>query len=304
MINADRYLTVNPGHGGPHAGAIAVNGTAEKVYNLKLALKMYAIFKKYLKERAKITRTNDIDIDDIVAAKKFIPNFLFDIHFNAFNKKARGIEIFVSKYNTKYKDFAFFLMKEFSKKFGIPTRDGGVKKNSSGADYYAIHRKTGEHVTAFLIETCFLDNKDDFKFISQPGILDKIAQFYCKHILENLYGIKMENETNTIDDAELIEIVKNVSTYSNIWLDFIAKNHIDGKLNLKGFIKNLYNYNTCNSDQLKEEIIKLNNKIVALEDDLTKSHSSYDELVHEIKELAQKYQSFKQKHILNNLKTM
>lgn len=288
-MNDDRYCVINPGHGGSHAGAISLNKTAEKVYNLKLGLKMHEIFKKYLKERAKITRTNDVDIDDIAAAKKFTPNFLFDLHFNSYNGDAEGIEIFVSQYNIKYKDFAFFLMKEFSKTFGIKTRDGGVKKNSEGNDYFAIHRKTGENVTAFLIETCFIDNKDDFKFISQPGIFDKIAGFYCKHILLNLFGIKMNEEPNIITDAELIEIVKNVSTYSDIWLDFIAKNHIDGKLNLKGFIKNLYNYNACNSEQLKEEIIVLNNKIDSLKTELISSNSNYDKLVHDIKELASKY---------------
>lgn len=283
------YLIINPGHGGKNTGTVSINKTAEKVYNLKLSLKMYSILYKYLNTIVKITRKSDININDIVEAKRYTPNFLFDMHFNGFNGKARGIEIFVSQYNTLYKDFAAFLMKEFSKKFNIPVRLGGVKKNNSGADYYAIHRNTGPNVTAFLIETCFIDNQEDFEFISQPGIFDEIAQFYCKHILLNLYGIKMNDEVIVIDDFELEQIVKNVSSYSSIWLDFIAKNHIEGKLNLKGFIKNLYNYNIDNSDQLKEKITKLDNKIAALENDLTESHASYDELVHKIKELANNY---------------
>lgn len=192
----EKTLVIDPGHGGKSPGTISLDGVKEKVYCLELSLKVYAIVSKHVKTI--ITRKTDIYHSlgqKGRIAKKHKPCYLFSFHFNAFKPTANGIEIFVSKYGTKNRAFATYLCKEFSKKFAIKNRGSKIRLKDNGEDYYYLQRETGDGVTCFIVETCFLSNRQDLDFLLQKGKIDEIAFFYSKEILSNLYNINIAEKT-------------------------------------------------------------------------------------------------------------
>lgn len=184
------------GHGGKDTGCIAFDGSFEKKYSLILSTKIYNIVEQYLKNDSFILRQDDKYIslkDRCRIADELAPVYWFEWHFNAFNKKARGIEIFTSKFTSeKNKDFAKYLCNEYSKLFNIPNRGAQWRLNSKGLDYYYLHRNTGSNTTVFIVEPLFIDNEDDFKILKSDKFMDKTAHFFAKNILNLLYNIEIK----------------------------------------------------------------------------------------------------------------
>ena len=85
-------------------------------------------------------------------------DFLIDIHFNAFNKRATGVEVLTPNISSKYSDkVAIAMCKQLAEIMEIPNR--GIKKESDSArGRIAILRGTGNRV---LLEVCFMDNDSD-----------------------------------------------------------------------------------------------------------------------------------------------
>ena len=188
-------LVIIGGHGGSDSGCIAVDGSYEKTYALELSKKVYNICKKHT--ATKLLRTSDTDMslsERCRRADSYAPCYYFSFHFNAYNKQAKGTEIFTSMYTLqKNKDFATYLCKEFAKKFGVVNRGGKTRLGKNG-DFYYLHRNTGSRTTTFIIESLFIDNASDFKVLKSPEFMDKAAYFYAKHILSNLYDINISND--------------------------------------------------------------------------------------------------------------
>ena len=221
-----KKLILDFGHGGQDTGCISVNGNYEKNLNLDLGLDIYNILKKYID----VTLTRNADVDfNLNKRAKFCkdnsPAYLFSFHFNAFNKKSKGIEIFTSNFTSDTnKDFASFLCKEFSRKFGFENRGAKTRQLDNGNDYYCLHRETGENVTCFIVETCFIDNKEDFALLNKIG-LDKIAEFYAYKILDFLeinYTSNKSIEQWKLD--EVIKAVKNGYIDNDNWKNKINDN--------------------------------------------------------------------------------
>ncbi len=76
------------------------------------------------------------------------------IHFNSFNKKARGVEVFVASSARKAdRDRAVEIGNALSKRLGIPNR--GIKNGDRL--YFCTNTKYG-----ILVEIAFIDNKQDW----------------------------------------------------------------------------------------------------------------------------------------------
>lgn len=191
----EKDLLIGGGHGGNDTGAIGINNTYEKYLNLTLSMLVYEKIIKFLKSRKTyLLRKDDTYIslnDRCKYANKIAPIYWFEFHFNAYNEKAKGIEIFTSEYTSKKnKEFAAYLCKEFSKLFGIKNRGAQTRLLSSGKDYYYLHRNTNANVTTFIIEPGFIDNVEDFKIISMDNFMDRASTFFAKSILGTIYGIE------------------------------------------------------------------------------------------------------------------
>lgn len=197
------------GHGGNDSGAISVINTYEKDLNLTLSKEIFKKVEKYL-PKSYLLRDKDTYISLLnrcMYANNKAPLYWFEFHFNAYDGKANGIEIFTSKFTSQNnKDFASFLCKEFSKQFSITNRGAQTRLLSSGKDYYYLHRNTNANVTVFIIEPGFIDNEKDFKIISSSGFMKKASDFFAKNIIENLYNIKYEEKMYIVQTGAFSDI--------------------------------------------------------------------------------------------------
>ena len=241
-----KNLVFDGGHGNGDSGAIGFDGvTLEKDLALSLCIEMYKILSPYVPTY--LTRQVDetfAPTERVRKIKEHSPCNLFSMHFNAFDNKSRGIEIFTSQYGANNKEFATFLCKEFSKQFGIPNRGQKVRKNSEGNDYYYVHRLTGENVTCYLVETCFLDNVDDLVFINSTDMIKKIARFYSKHILAVLYNITLpepEPETNPEIEKLIEKLNAKVEECNDLKIKLEKiKKYIENQITEMDYVKRTY----------------------------------------------------------------
>lgn len=194
-----RNLLNGGGHGGKDNGCTAYDGTFEKYYALELSTKIYNNVEPYLKSKSYILRTKDTYMtleSRCNYADKLAPVYWFEWHFNAYNGKAKGIEIYTSNFTSdKNKNFATYLCKEYSKLMGITNRGAKTKLNGQGKDYYYLHRNTGSNTTVFIVETLFIDNKEDFHVLKSKDFMNKTAEFFAKNILNQLYDISIKENT-------------------------------------------------------------------------------------------------------------
>lgn len=214
-------LLIGGGHGGSDPGAIAVDKTFEKTYNLKLSMLVHAKITKYLKERnIYLLRSSDAYISlskRCSIANQKAPLYWFEFHFNSFNRKTRGIEIFTSAYTSnKNKSFASYLCNEFAKKFKTKNRGAKTRLLSNGKDYLYLHRNTNSNVTVFVIEPLFIDNVDDFKILKSPSFMENISDFFAKEILENVYGVNYIDNNLYIVQAGAFSTMENAKKQVNL----------------------------------------------------------------------------------------
>ncbi len=205
MIN-DVLLIIDPGHGGSETGACAF-GYKEKDINLEISLELKLAAREYF-ANILMTRETDKYVDlttrgNWVAgeADKFLklnPNgkvICLSEHNNAYDGKARGCEAIYSIYAKPG------LSKCITKKItelGVPFRRVFSKESTTtkGVDYYAMHRRTGKAQTV-IIESFFLDNAEDVKFLKQDDFIPKLARKHLEGLLDYL-GVSYTSQTPVI----------------------------------------------------------------------------------------------------------
>lgn len=110
-----------------------------------------------------------IDLENGKPAVNFTNyNYVLEVHFNAFNKSAKGTEIYVtSKENGTSVEQA--IMDGLGKYFIVR----GVKRK----DFYVINSIKKKGVSCALLETCFIDNKEDMDTYqkNKDGIIQAIV---------------------------------------------------------------------------------------------------------------------------------
>lgn len=173
------------GHGAGDVGAVG-NGyreadlTREVVNLLAPKLSQYAEVDVYNQAR---NAYDDVNKGNL-AVNFANYNYVFEVHFNAFNGQACGTEIWVTREEAKT-SVEEKIMNKLSNLFTVR----GVKRKNFNV--IAKARKSG--VSSALIETCFIDNSNDMKKYQTNK--DAICQAICEGIVE---GFGLKKSTNNV----------------------------------------------------------------------------------------------------------
>jgi len=151
------------------------------------------------------------------------------IHFNSFNKKARGVEAFVASSARKAdRDRANEIVNALAKRLGIPNR--GIKNGDNL--YFCKNTKYG-----ILVEIAFIDNKEDWaaykRYEDDEG--HAIAQAITgKKIVFN--DVEEEQKQAELDSGSKKPTAVKVQLVQNIYGSDIALRRVadfDGKVESK-----------------------------------------------------------------------
>jgi N-acetylmuramoyl-L-alanine amidase len=114
----------------------------------------------------------------VVQANEAKVNLYVSLHFNCFNLKAHGTEVYaVSKKGTK---LAEYIVNNIAKACGFKNR--GVKK---GSHLYVLKMTKA---VAVLVEACFCDNEDDMNRYDADKVADAIVDGITAYINEEKSG--------------------------------------------------------------------------------------------------------------------
>lgn len=164
-------IVLDAGHGGRDGGSVGVNGTIEKVINLKytLALKEKLVEAGY---RVELTRKTDDGlylesaknkkISDMNARMNIIkranPNLVISIHMNSFSSpSAHGANTYYRKGDESGKIISDLIQQSLNTYVGAPSTTGKV------GDYYILNES---YYTAVLIECGFLSNPEEERLLN------------------------------------------------------------------------------------------------------------------------------------------
>lgn len=87
-------------------------------------------------------------------------DIVVDLHFNAANKKARGVEVLVSNQGDIERPMAKEICERIADIIGTPNR--GVKGEASG-HHSKLAMLSNFEAEQMIVEVCFCDNEDDTK---------------------------------------------------------------------------------------------------------------------------------------------
>lgn len=152
------------GHHENDPGAVTEHPVLGRVTEASLTIELRDLIAIHWTQHNDVQIVKDYDGDILTTVLKKVneqiekDDFLIDIHFNAFNGRATGVEILTPNMSSKKEDrVAIEMCKELSEIMRIPNR--GIKKESGSArGRIAILRGTGNRI---LLEVCFMDNDSD-----------------------------------------------------------------------------------------------------------------------------------------------
>jgi N-acetylmuramoyl-L-alanine amidase CwlA len=102
--------------------------------------------------------------------------------------------------------------------------------------------------------------------LAESGGFDKFVQD-CINFNSNLISIKT--------DEKWMDILKKVSPiYYNSWISFVKEHHVEGKMNVKGLVEVLFEYNLNQLEKSKNDYSELKNKITKLWDEYNEKFKS------------------------------
>lgn len=188
VVNAKRFVVLDPGHGGTDPGAVA-NGLQEKAINLDVAKRAQAILKNK-GISVYMTRTTDVFIplaSRVDLAVKSGGNAFVSIHTNAATPAASGSETFYSaaldQRAQDSKQLATFIQNRLYKAMSNTNR--GVKE----AGYLVIGSNP---LPAALVELGFITNSTDASKLASATYKQRSAEAIAGGI-EDYYKWKENN---------------------------------------------------------------------------------------------------------------
>lgn len=191
-------IILDAGHGGSDGGASA-NGIIEKEFTLKVTLYQYERFKE-LNIPVALTRSKDETLDwkpRTTRVKASGAAHCISNHFNAGG--GAGAEIIHSIFD-KNSAFPSLAMNELIK-VGMKERRIFSRKNSSGSDWYYMHRETGA-VKTYIVEYGFVDNKQDAEKIKKDWkeLAEAVVKAYCEFVDHSYFPPEGKKENANLGD--------------------------------------------------------------------------------------------------------
>jgi len=171
-------IVIDPGHGGRDSGAIGVNGIQEKEVVMNLALYLQKINQDVFQNKFEIylTRYSDtfISLDDrFKIARSLKANLFISLHCNHSSvPDARGIEVYVSRKNSGYRNESTYLAYQIQKSIAQST---GIKSRGVKFSDFQVLLNTIEIVPSVLIELGFLSNLDEEDYLSDAWNLEVLG---------------------------------------------------------------------------------------------------------------------------------
>lgn len=194
-ITEMKTVIVDAGHGGADGGAVALDMSAEKDYNLAIALKLRDIL--FLNGfNVIMTRTEDVmtcddgltalrqkkvsDIHNRFALTEKHPDAIYvSIHQNKFEDTAqKGTQVFYSANNFKSKTLAEEIQKSIVSKIQ-PDNKRNVKK--SGTEIYILYHS---QIPTVLVECGFISNREDLNKLKTNEYKTQLAMLIAEGIMK------------------------------------------------------------------------------------------------------------------------
>lgn len=195
IVDIRPTFVIDAGHGGVDAGAIAIDGTNEKDYNLSIAQTLYdyLIVSGY---KAKLIREDDSEVypngidrskSDLYNRMDYINSFdnsiLLSIHQNHFeNESEWGTQIWYSA-NT---EMSKILADSISNNIKYYLQPSNKRKNKESDDsYYLLYKATAP---SLMIECGFISNREDCKLLKNKEYQKDLSYAILLGLNEEYYG--------------------------------------------------------------------------------------------------------------------
>ena len=181
LVAKESYvIVIDPGHGGENLGTTYLS-TAEKYYNMTVALYMKERMEQYENVIVYMTHTEDIDMslqERAEFADSVQADFLFSLHFNqSIEHKIYGAEVWVPSEGTLFSQ-GYSMAHEFLKEFeemGLFNRGIKTRLGKDGDDYYGIIRNSALYdIPAIIVEHCHVDHPYDIPYLNRE---EKLREF-------------------------------------------------------------------------------------------------------------------------------
>lgn len=192
-------VIVDAGHGGADGGAVALDNTAEKDYNLDIALKIEQILKMN-GFKVIMTRTEDImtcdeglstlrskkvsDIHNRFSIIENNPDAIFvSIHQNKFpDSSQHGTQVFYSGNNSESKILADTVQQTI---VNALQKDNVRQTKKSGTEIYLLYHSK---IPSILVECGFVSNYEDLQKLRTDEYKTKLAMLIADGIIKYKTG--------------------------------------------------------------------------------------------------------------------
>lgn len=253
-------VAVDDGHGLETSGKQTPYGYKENEFN--------HFTKEYLVEELERNKFEVIDCSPsrednslsnrVEICNKAKADIFISIHFNAFNGKWHefgGIESYCYLFKSKAEKLTRAIHKHLLR--GTKLTDRGVKS----ANFYVL-RNT--RCPACLVECGFMDNQKEASLMKTMAYRKECAKEICQGICEYFEREYIPEQTKKGFEIsqDCINIIKKISKYDKIWIEFIKKN---SHVNLSGLIEKAYY-----EDEYKEKYDNLIIEIKKIMENLNK----------------------------------
>lgn len=166
---SEATIVLDPGHGGSDVGSLSINNKYEKTYTLQLAKR---VKKELAKTGARVIMTRSTDkIVYLAKIPKVAENNHADLflsfHFDSAPEKNQATGFTTYYYHRN--NGSYNLAKNVNAAMNLPLTNKGVEFG----DFLVIRQNT---VPAILLESGYMNNKKDFKYIKSSKYQEKVAK--------------------------------------------------------------------------------------------------------------------------------
>ena len=193
-----KTVLIDPGHGGLQPGALGVQGVREKVYNLKVALRVGELL-QWAGADVSYTRIGDRTVslrERVDAVQAVNADILLSIHANAsLTKDATGTETLYHPGRPADRLLASALQENVVSQLGL--FDRGIKQRS---DLYILRHSP---VPSALVEVGFLDHVEEGPFILTAEAIEKASMGLVRGVVAFFRDMDVVERTITKGPLQL-----------------------------------------------------------------------------------------------------